>query len=211
MHTNFHKPDKKIILQPLLMSWFSKNIKPDTVGDDALLQRYRQTGDLSVLGQLYQQYMPLVYGVCLKYLKDEEQSKDAVMQIFEELIIKIHKHDVKQFRSWLFVLSRNFCLMQLRASKKNQTLSIDEVMEFPFVLHHNDDDAINNEAGIQQLEKCMQQLSPQQKQSVDLFYIKEKCYKEVADITGYTLNEVKSYIQNGKRNLKICLENSREQ
>ncbi|MVN92222.1 RNA polymerase sigma factor [Mucilaginibacter aquatilis] len=194
------------------MSWFSKNIKPDTVDDDALLQRYRQTGDLSVLGQLYQQYMPLVYGVCLKYLQDEEQSKDAVMQIFEELITKIHKHDVKQFRSWLFVLSRNFCLMQLRANKKNQTLSIDEVMEFPFVLHHNDDDdAMDNEAGIQQLEKCMQQLSPQQKQSVDLFYIKEKCYKEVADITGYTLNEVKSYIQNGKRNLKICLENSREQ
>lgn len=190
------------------MSWFSKKTKPDNTGDEALLQSYRQTGDLAVLGRLYEQYMPLVYGVCLKYLQDEEQSKDAVMQIFEELIVKINRHEVKQFRGWLYVLSRNFCLMQLRANKKTETLSIDEVMEFPFVLHH--DDESDSEASIQQLEKCMQQLSPQQQQSIDLFYIKEKCYKEVADITGYTLNEVKSYIQNGKRNLKICLESNRE-
>jgi len=190
------------------MSWFSKKTKPDTEGDDALLQSYRQTGDLAVLGQLYEQYMPLVYGVCLKYLQDEEQSKDAVMQIFEELIVKINRHEVKQFRGWLYVLSRNFCLMQLRANKKMGMLSIDEVMEFPFVLHP--DDESDKETSIQQLENCMQQLSPQQQQSIDLFYIKEKCYKEVADITGYSLNEVKSYIQNGKRNLKICLESNRE-
>jgi len=189
------------------MSWFSSKNKPDVTGDDDLLQSYRQTGDLAVLGQLYEKYMPLVYGVCLKYLQDEEQSKDAVMQIFEELIVKATRHEVKQFRGWLYVLSRNFCLMQLRANKKTETLSLDEVMEFPFVLHPESNEV---EANITQLEKCMQKLSPEQQQSVDLFYIKEKCYKDVADLTGYSLNEVKSYIQNGKRNLKICLENNRE-
>ncbi|WP_345949431.1 sigma-70 family RNA polymerase sigma factor [Mucilaginibacter sp. PAMB04274] len=190
------------------MSWFSKKHKPDEAGDDALLQRYRQTGDLAVLGQLYEQYMPLVYGVCLKYLQDEEQSKDAVMQIFEELIVKASRHEVKQFRSWLYVLSRNFCLMQLRAHKKAETLSIEELVEFPFVSHPDDTGA--GEENLQQLERCMQKLTPQQQKSIDLFYIKEKCYKEVAELTGYSLNEVKSYIQNGKRNLKICLENNSE-
>ena len=189
------------------MSWFSKKDKPDETGDDALLQSYRASGDLAVLGELYQKYMPLVYGVCLKYLQDEEQSKDAVMQIFEELIVKATRHEVKQFRSWLYVLSRNFCLMQLRANKKMETLSIDDVMEFPFVLHPEDN---SSEASLQQLEKCMQKLSAEQQRSIDLFYIKEKCYNEVAELTGYTLKEVKSYIQNGKRNLKICLDNNRE-
>ncbi len=191
------------------MSWFSSQKKPDHTADDALLQSYRRTGDLAVLGQLYEKYMPLVYGVCLKYLHDEEQSKDAVMQIFEELIVKVTRHEVKQFKSWLYVLSRNFCLMQLRANKGHTTLNIDDVMEFPFVMHH-EDDGTECEADLTQLERCMQKLSPEQRQSVDLFYIKEKCYKEVAELTGHTLNEVKSYIQNGKRNLKICLENNRE-
>jgi len=185
-----------------------KSRSTDADNDDDLLMSYRQSGDLPVLGRLYERYMPLVYGVCLKYLADEEQSKDAVMQIFEELIVKAKHHDVKQFRSWLYVLSRNFCLMQLRKDKRMDTLNIDDVMELPLVLHPDDTD---KEQRLQQLEACIQKLVPAQQQSVNLFFIKEKCYKEVADITGYTLNEVKSYIQNGKRNLKICLDNNREQ
>ncbi len=189
------------------MGWFNKKHKADTADDEALLQQYRQTGDLAVLGRLYEPYMPMVFGVCLKYLQDEEQSKDAVMQIFEELVIKVTRHDVKQFKSWLYVLSRNFCLTQLRANKKTQTINIDEFMEFPFVLHHEE---VSNEQNLTALEKCMQTLSSEQQRSVELFYIREKCYKEVAELTGFSLNEVKSYIQNGKRNLKICLEKQGE-
>lgn len=189
------------------MSLFSKKKKPDEADDERLLGLYAETGSLDVLGELYQRYMPLVYGVCLKYLKDEEQSKDAVMQIFEELIVKVGRQEVKQFRGWLYVLSRNFCLMQLRSSKKLDIIPMDQVMEFPFVLHPEDE---NNEQRIKQLEDCMQKLTPAQQQSIELFYMKEKCYKEVSEMTGYTLNEVKSYLQNGKRNLKLCLENKRE-
>ncbi|RYD86033.1 MAG: sigma-70 family RNA polymerase sigma factor, partial [Sphingobacteriales bacterium] len=119
----------------------------------------------------------------------------------------VHQHEVKQFRSWLYVLSRNYCLMQLRAGKKMETVGIDDFMEFAPVLHPDTED---REQAMQALERCMEKLTPAQQQSVKLFYLDEKCYKEVADETGFSMNEVKSYIQNGKRNLKICLEKNSE-
>jgi len=180
--------------------------KTTDLADESLLQQYRKSGDIALLGILYERYMHLVYGVCLKYLKDEEVSKDAVMQIFEELITKVNRHDIKQFKSWLYVLSRNFCLMQIRSGKKMQVESLDNLMEFADELHLDDE----REEDITALERCKQKLPEAQKISVDLFYMDGKCYKEIADDTGYTLNEVKSYIQNGKRNLKICLEKNRE-
>jgi RNA polymerase sigma-70 factor (ECF subfamily) len=185
------------------MNFFSKPIKTTDADDGKLLISYRQSGDLLVLGKLFEKQMPLVYGVCLKYLKDDEQAKDAVMGIFEELIIKVKQHDVKQFRSWLYVLSRNYCLMQLRSGKKMETVNLDDFMEFTPVLHPDDN---SREEAMQALEKCMDKLPVMQKQSISLFYLNEKCYKEITELTGFSLNEVKSYIQNGKRNLKICLE-----
>jgi len=189
------------------MSFFSKPVKTDNTGDEVQLDNYRKTGDIAVLGKLFEQYVPLIYGVCLKYLKDEDNAKDAVMGIFEELIIKVKQHDIKQFRNWVYVLSRNYCLMQLRPGKRTDHVSLDEIMEFTPLVHPED---TNREETMKALERCMEKLSPVQKQSIDLFYLKEKCYKEIADITGFTLNEVKSYIQNGKRNLKICLDGNSE-
>jgi RNA polymerase sigma factor (sigma-70 family) len=189
------------------MKFFTRPIKPEDTADEALLNSYHKNRDLVVLGKLYEKYMPLVYGVGLKYLKDEEAAQDAVMAIFEELVQKVHQHEIKQFRSWLYVLSRNHCLMQLRAGKKMETVALDEFMEFTPVLHP---DTENREEAMQALERCMDKLTSAQKESVKLFYLEEKCYKEVADITGFTMNEVKSYIQNGKRNLKICLEKNSE-
>jgi RNA polymerase sigma factor (sigma-70 family) len=191
------------------MNFFKRTVKPVNTDDEALLDSYRKSGDLAVLGSLFENYMPLIYGVCLKYLKDEETAKDAVMAIFEELITKVKQHDIKQFRSWVYVLSRNYCLMQLRSGKKAETISLDEVVEFMPFLHPEENN--NKEEALTALERCMQKLTEGQRQTVNLFYLEEKCYKEVADITGYTMNDVKSYIQNGKRNLKICLEKSREQ
>ncbi|RKR81468.1 RNA polymerase sigma-70 factor (ECF subfamily) [Mucilaginibacter gracilis] len=175
--------------------------------DEELLQSYRDSGNLAVLARLYERYMSLVYGVCLKYLKDEELSKDAVMQIFEQLLVKVNRYQIKQFKSWLYTLSRNFCLMQLRADKKWEQESLDEVMELAVDLHPEYEDLQDD---LLALERCKNKLPPAQKVTINMFYIDEKCYKEIADNTGYTLNEVKSYIQNGKRNLKICLEKNRE-
>jgi RNA polymerase sigma factor (sigma-70 family) len=189
------------------MTNFIKPGKTDTSTDEELLIVYRNNGDVAALGKLYERYMVLVYGVCLKYLKDEDLAKDAVMGIFEELIIKVKNHHINTFRSWLYVLGRNYCLMQLRAGKKLTVVNLDDVMEFTPFLHPDDN---NREEAYKALEQCIDKLAGAQKQSIDLFYLKEKCYKEIADITNFSLNEVKSYIQNGKRNLKICLEKESE-
>ena len=191
------------------MNFLKSAGKPNVEGDEKLLQEYRETGNLATLAALYEKYMHLVYGVCLKYLKDEEVSKDAVMQIFEELVVKLARHDVKQFKSWLHVLSRNFCLLQLRSDKKMHTESLDNVMELVEDLYHNSDND-DKEEDLAALERCKEKLPNPQKISIQLFYLEEKCYKEIADTNGYSMNELKSYIQNGKRNLKICLEKNRE-
>jgi len=173
--------------------------------DSTLVTRYKVNGDLEALGALYNRYMHLVFGVCLKYLKDEEQSKDAVMQIFEELVVKLKVHEVQNFKSWLHVLTRNYCLMYLRKSSSNNTVSLEEVfVENDEFVHQDIDDS--REVQLNIMEKCMQNLPLEQRTCLELFYLQEKCYKEVAEITGYDMVKVKSYIQNGKRNLKICIE-----
>jgi RNA polymerase sigma factor (sigma-70 family) len=180
----------------------NKSLEPD---DASLIAKYKNYGDLDALGTLYNKYMHLVFGVCFNYFKDEEQSKDAVMQIFEELVVKLKVHEVQNFKSWLHVLTRNHCLMAIRKSAKQNIVSIDETfVENSEFVHLDIDNAKETQLTI--MEKCMETLSEEQRKSVDLFYLQEKCYKEVSDITGYDILKVKSYIQNGKRNLKICIE-----
>lgn len=187
------------------MKFIRNNARIQEQDDASLIAHYKHSGDLEALGTLYNRYMHLVFGVCLNYLKDEEQSKDAVMQIFEELVVKLKIHEVQNFKSWLHVLSRNHCLMALRKQSKNTTVSIEDtfVENMDFV-HLDIDDTKERQLSV--MEKCMETLPEEQRISVDLFYLQEKCYKEVADITGYEMLKVKSYIQNGKRNLKNCIE-----
>ncbi|WP_443945329.1 RNA polymerase sigma factor [Pedobacter sp. AW1-32] len=173
--------------------------------DSDLIAEYKRTGDLDALGTLYNKYMHLVFGVCFNYFKDEEQSKDAVMQIFEELVGKLKVHEIQNFKSWLHVLTRNHCLMALRKTSKQNTVPLDETfVENTEIVHLDIDNTKETQLTI--MEKCMDTLPEEQRKSVDLFYLQEKCYKEVAEITGYDMLKVKSYIQNGKRNLKICIE-----
>ena len=191
------------------MRFIKNTAKINEQDDSSLIAAYKQNGDLEVLGELYNKYMHLVFGVCFNYFKDEELSKDAVMQIFEELVVKLKMHEVQNFKSWLHVLTRNHCLMALRKSAKNLTVTLeDNFVENGDFVHLDMDDA--KETQLTVMEKCMETLSEEQRRSVDLFYLQEKCYKEVADITGYDMLKVKSYIQNGKRNLKICIEKNSE-
>jgi len=179
------------------------------INESEILIEYRKTGDLQLLGSLYENYMPLVYGMCLKYFKDEEKSRDAVMQIFEELIPKLRVHEVVNFKSWLYTLARNHCLMAIRSSSKHDFVAIDEYfMESESVLHLNKDEIPEDRLIL--MEECIKTLSEEQRISVNLFYLEQKCYKEVSDLTGFDLKKVKSFIQNGKRNLKICIEKNSE-
>lgn len=179
--------------------------------DEWLIAQFRDTGDLEFLGTLYERYMHLVFGLCLKYLKDREASRDATMQIFEKLVVEIPKREIENFKPWLHVLTKNYCLMHLRAEKtktsqqKKMWESEAFLMESATALHHNDEGKL--EEDLEVLKKCIDQLKSEQKECVNLFYIEEKCYQEIADLLDIELKKVKSHIQNGKRNLKICMEN----
>ena len=158
-----------------------------------------------MLGELFSRHQSLIYGVCLKYLKDRDEAKDAVMQLFEKLVDTLRIHDVDNFKSWLYVTTRNHCLMHLRAQKgklKQQFSS--ELMENQLLLHPEEEPDL--EGNLSKLEKCIETLVNEQKKCVQLFYLEERCYKDIAEFTGFDMNKVKSFIQNGKRNLKICME-----
>jgi RNA polymerase sigma factor (sigma-70 family) len=173
--------------------------------DDELLGLYQTTRDLEWLSALFLRYAPLIYGVCLKYLRDRDEAKDAVMQVHEKLIESLLQHKVLNFRSWVYVNARNHCLMQLRAKKGKMTEEISPFLMESGVEEHPDGE-IEVEKSLEKLEKCIGTLVEVQQQCVRLFYLQEKCYKDIADETGFELQQVKSYIQNGKRNLKICME-----
>ena len=187
---------------------FVKNISTSPLTDNELVHLYKQTADLKVLGDLYQRYMDLLYGVCLKYFKDREIAKDAVLNIFEELVGKLQKHEVENFKSWVYQVAKNHCLMQLRKDKKFTKAQIDpEIMQNEEIVHLNGE--LQKEENFKQLDYCLGQLGKEQRQVVELFYLQNKCYKEIVEETGIEWNAVRSYIQNGKRNLKICMDNQK--
>jgi RNA polymerase sigma factor (sigma-70 family) len=190
---------------------FFKKIRKDKPTTDAeYLAAYRATENLELLGELYEPYMEMVFAICYKYLRDEEASKDAVMEIFEELVEKLRTHYVDNFRNWLHSVARNHCLMALRANKfEFQGISETDSMENQ-ASEHLSDETFELEENLSRMGDCLETLSTEQKTSIELFYLQEKCYQEVAELTGFELNKVKSYIQNGKRNLKICIEKSND-
>ena len=171
------------------------------------LAAYRKSGDVALLGTLYQPYMDMVFAICYQYLKDEEDCKDAVMQIFEKLIITLRTHEVAQFNTWLHSVARNYCLMQLRGRRafaNADEMDLDD--EQIHSLSSEPDEKLFEESKLDALDPCLKTLVPVQRDVITLFYMKQKCYREICDETGYDMKQVKSYIQNGKRNLKICIE-----
>jgi RNA polymerase sigma-70 factor (ECF subfamily) len=177
--------------------------------DEVLLDNYRSTGDLEILGELYKRYMHLVFGLSLKYLQNREDASDAVMQVFEKLIIEVPKHDIQNFKSWLYVLAKNHSLMQIRSDKSRDKKmdrwikDQEDYMEFYPDLHPIDEAGKDGYPG---LKECIEKLKQEQKTCVELFYYQNKSYREVAQILDMEEKKVKSYLQNAKRNLKICLE-----
>lgn len=181
--------------------------RPQDLSDEALLLRYRKSGELDMLGVLYERYMELVYGVGLKYLKAEDAAEDAVMAIFEELTQKVKQHEVQNFRSWLYVLARNHCLMKLRKQQRNLTVSFEPEFMQSEEGEHPTFEWDNLENGqLEALRSCIGELPEQQRHCIEQFYYEGKSYKEIADLLNEDVGKVRSFIQNGRRNLKICME-----
>jgi RNA polymerase sigma factor (sigma-70 family) len=185
----------------------SANNKYSSYSDNDLINTFLEKDDNNIVGVLYERYGHLVLGLCIKYLKNKDEAQDAVIQIFTGLMKDLKKHKIEFFKSWLYVYSKNFCLMELRkrqsALKKELELkeNVHLIMDFSNPEHLNE-----KEKQITIMEKALELLNTEQKKCIDLFYLKNKSYVEIVDITGYTANEVKSHIQNGKRNLKIKME-----
>ena len=189
------------------MQYGLKFHKKNSSTDEELLAEYKKSLSINILGILYERYMTLVYGVSLKYLQNEEAAKDAVIQIFEELVEKLPSHEVQNFKSWLYVVAKNHCLMQLRKSNQIKHVVFDEkFMDFEDDFHLQK--AMDDERIKKRLENCIAQLPPHQRTAICKFYLEELSYKEISLLMTDDIKKVKSFIQNGKRNLKICLENN---
>lgn len=174
--------------------------------DEDLLQLYRTSKDKSWLGLLLQRYTLLLYGVGMKYLRNEENAKDAVQQVFMKVISDFDKYEVTYFKSWLYTAMKNHCLMQLR-KKGIHTSEIDTRIHESANEVNEKEELFQKEQQFHMLAASLEQLNDAQKTCVTLFYLEKKSYSEVSDHTGFSLQEVKSHIQNGKRNLKNIMLN----
>lgn len=184
-----------------------KAVGSNKKSDLELIYDYKN-GNSDALGELYQRYMHLIFGSCLNHLKDEEKSQDAVMEIYEHLTKVLHKHEVEHFKSWIYRVTFNHCMQILRKEKrtneKGKKYQEDQIgiMESSAENHPS----ITKEDQLIHLEDCIEELKEFQHNCIKLFYLQELCYNEIVEKTGYALKKVKSYIQNGKRNLALCME-----
>ena len=172
--------------------------------DSELLERFSQTRDNEHLGILLQRYTYLLLGVCMKYLKNEEEAKDAVQQVFLKVIHELPRYKVEYFKSWIYTIARNHCLMQLR-NKGKQTSPINEKIVAAEESLTSKEQLLQQDLQLNQLNRALDQLNEEQKLCVTLFYLKKQTYQQIAESSGFTLMQVKSFIQNGKRNLKLQL------
>jgi len=204
---------------PLSLRLFISNSSPKKdlhlLSDEQLVEQYAHTHDTACLGPLFERYTHLVFSVSMKYLGNEAEADDMVMTVFEKLFEELKRQDINTFKSWLYTVTKNQCLMQLRHEKsveRNRKVILKdleaELMENESAGHLLPGNEGEDGSGI--LEKAIHKLNEAQRQCIELFYLEERSYKEVADTTGFSLNEVKSHLQNGRRNLKILLENARE-
>ena len=189
------------IASKLPCMWLFKTEKIVNGSDKELILTYKATGNKQLVGILFERYAHLVYGVCYKYIRDKEVCRDATLFIFEKLFTDLKKYEIANFSSWLHSVARNYCFAYLKTAGRH--VSLDET-EY----EHEGTEDNDNEMLAQHLEKlpgALEAITAEQQECVRLFYFDNKSYAEIALQTGYTLNQVKSYIQNGKRNLRIYL------
>jgi len=185
--------------------------------DEELVERYRNSHETVYIGELYQRYTHLVFGVCMKYLKNEAEAEDASMQIFEKLITELKKHHITAFKPWLHTVVKNHCMMLFRKESTEEKKKTMLKYETNTVVENGEQnhlhEAEEKEFVLKHLKEGIGELKDEQRICIELFYLKESSYAEITVITGFDLNEVKSYIQNGKRNLKniITQKNERAQ
>jgi RNA polymerase sigma-70 factor (ECF subfamily) len=176
------------------------------IEDKELLDKFYADGNNQWLGILLQRYTMLLLGVCMKYLKNEEEAKDCVQQIFLKSLTELQKYKVDYFKSWLYMVAKNYCLMKLRDRHGKIPLELTDKMAAEEQAMEHKYELIEKDKTLTLIQESLHELNEEQKQCVTLFYLQKKSYQQVAEITGYNMLQVKSFIQNGKRNLKHIVE-----
>ena len=186
--------------------WLFK--KKDSLNDEDLALNYFNSGNMSMLGDLFEKHGTTVYGVCLFYFRDQNLAKDAVMQIFEKLITELRKTKIKSFKAWLSFVVRNHCIGELRKKKGKYFLPesyLDfEIRETSFE-EEEEIAAVKDDLMLKYMKEGLPTIDEKQRQCLELFYLNGRSYQEIAEHTNFSINEIKSYIQNGKRNLKLLI------
>ncbi|RMG66218.1 MAG: RNA polymerase sigma factor [Bacteroidetes bacterium] len=182
------------------------------LSDEDLVAAYQESGDPAAVGALFERYTHIVFLISMKYLKDEIESEDMVMGIFEKLLTDLRRYEIRSFRYWLHTVVKNQCLIHLDQQKRLRNKASDyeaytQAADERQDLNHLFGEVDDHEALLQRMEAALTELKPKQRRCLELFYLQQMSYQEVSDATGFSLKEVKSYIQNGKRNLRIRLEN----
>lgn len=187
---------------------FLRSDKRENIDDSELVSRYRFSHDSAYVGELFQRYTHMVFGVCLRYLKDEELARDAVMEVFEKVMTDLKKHEVDNFRTWVYSVAKNHCLMALRKEKTLRPHKdsyqnfVREIMETEDPMHLNGASEVEMD---KRLEEAIISLNEDQQKCIRLFYFEKRSYEDIEQMTEYNYKQVKSHLQNGKRNLKIKL------
>jgi len=189
--------------------WLFK--KKEYSSDEELLKHYKQSGNKDLFADLFKKHVSVVYGTCLFYLQDKDEAQDATMQLFEKLMLDINNREIDNFKGWLSFVVRNHCISIIRKNK-SQSKNIKSYYEFEYEdANYETEEKINtvsDDVMLENMKQCLPKLKENQRLCVELFYLNNKSYQDIANQTGFTLNEVKSYIQNGKRNLKLLLESA---
>lgn len=189
--------------------WLFK--KKEYSSDEELLKHYKQSGNKELFADLFKKHVSVVYGTCLFYLQDKDEAQDATMQLFEKLLLDINNREIDNFKGWLSFVVRNHCISIIRKNK-SQNKNIKSYYEFEYEdANYESEEKINtvsDDMMLENMKQCLPKLKENQRVCVELFYLNNKSYLDIANETGFTLNEIKSYIQNGKRNLKLLLDAS---
>jgi RNA polymerase sigma-70 factor (ECF subfamily) len=187
--------------------WLFK--KKEYSSDEELLKHYKQSGNKDLFADLFKKHVSVVYGTCLFYLQDKDEAQDATMQLFEKLMLDINNREMDNFKGWLSFVVRNHCISIIRKNK-SQSKNIKSYYEFEYEDANYETEekinAVSDDVMLENMKQCLPKLKENQRLCVELYYLNNKSYQDIANQTGFTLNEIKSYIQNGKRNLKLLLE-----
>ena len=199
---------KDINLASLFLMLLNRRTYLRKLSDEDIISLYKEKQWTSCIDELYQRYAHMVFGVCMKYVKQNENAEDLTLSLFASLTEKLLHHQVQHFKSWLYVSARNSSLMFIRANKMNVELKDDDIL-------YDDgdqrlDEKLEKDELIESLIMVFEELKQEQRICIQLFYLQKKSYEEVASITSYSLKEVKSHLQNGRRNLKLLLEKRKE-